>query len=284
MKIDQIAINSVSNLPHPLEKVLDAYANAGFRNVEFYLKHVWDAIEQGKSPADVKRMLDDRGQTCIGGFEVVIECFTPKKQRAKNHRRTVKNVELLASLGARCLVAGTDGPSSNSLTPDQRIAAIAESFGEVADRVRAAGITICLEFNWGPAVRSLQTAAAVANRARRKNVGILFDPAHYYCTPSKSEHLDKKTVQAIRHVHVDDMPFVPGDLANCDDDRVLPLKGCLDLPTLFARMENHGYNGFFSLEMFDKNLWAMPPNKAAKLMYASMKRLVDRCSTRSRDL
>jgi len=47
-------------------------------------------------------------------------------------------------------------------------------------------------------------------------------------------------------------------------------QGCLDLPALFGQLEKRGYSGYFSIEMFSDELWAMPAEKAAQIMYASL--------------
>ncbi len=78
------------------------------------------------------------------------------------------------------------------------------------------------------------------------------------------------SVPFIKHVHVDDMRAKPGELSDCNADRALPGKGCLPLREMFARIEQHGYKGYFSIEMFDQGLWKMPPAKAAKMMYESL--------------
>jgi 4-hydroxyphenylpyruvate dioxygenase len=119
-------------------------------------------------------------------------------------------------------------------------------------------------------VKSLRTAAEIARRSRARNVGVVFDPAHYHCTPTKFDQLTPENVATIRHVHVDDMADKPAELSNCNSDRVLPGRGCLDLKAILRRLEKFGYGGYYSIEMFSEKLWAMPARKAARLMYDSL--------------
>jgi 2-keto-myo-inositol isomerase len=123
-------------------------------------------------------------------------------------------------------------------------------------------------------VKSLASASIVVDAAKHPRVGILFDPAHFHCTPSKLEHLTPHVVSQILHVHVDDMNATPGDLANCNADRALPGQGTLDLKTIFGRIEEHGYRGFFSIEMFSEELWALPVSEAARRCFQSMQTLL----------
>ncbi len=272
MKRSQLAINSVSTRHENLEEALSAYAKAGFRNVEFQLGHVKEFLNRGHSFSDVRRLLKSHDLTCIGGFECALEAFSPPEQRAENHERLRRNAELLAELGARIMVVGTDGPPAPVAKPLEELVG---AFCDVEQAISDTGITLCLEFNWSPLVKSLRTAVEVARLCGSPNVGVLFDPAHYHCTPSKLEQINEQSVPFIKHIHVDDMADKPGELSNCNSDRVLPGLGCLDLKTLLGALELHGYNGYFSIEMFSEELWNESPYRAAQLMFDSLLPLCD---------
>jgi len=273
MKQSQIAINSVSTGDRQLEDVIPAYAEAGFRNVEFPLRQVKDYLQRAHSTPEIKQLLEKHGMRCIGGFEGVLECFSPK--RADNHAQVIDNARLLADLRGTNIVVGTDGQPQPG-APDDLVAQIATVFAELAEKIHETGVTLCLEFNWSPIVKSVRTACDVARRSQMDNVGVVFDPAHYHCTPSKLDQLNAANVPFIRHVHVNDMRDKPGELSNCNTDRLLPGQGCLDLNRIFGEIEKHGYLGYFSIEMFNEQLRAMPVQKAATLMYQSMKQLCDK--------
>lgn len=269
MKVSQLAINSVSTVNAGLEECLAAYHTAGFRNVEYVLKHVKEYLAKGHSVDEVRALQDKFEMHCIGGFETGVECFSPAEQQEANHARILENAKLLSALGATTMVVGTDGPSGADGIADP-VAVIARTFTKVAKQVKPTGITLCLEFNWSPVVKSLRTAADIARKSRASNVGVLFDPAHYHCTPTKFDQLNAQNIAMIRHVHVDDMNDKPGELSNCNSDRALPGKGCLDLKAIFGQLQRHGYKGYYSIEMFNDKLWAMPARKAAKIMYDSL--------------
>ena len=272
MKQEQLAINSVSTGGATLEERLAAYAGAGFPNVEFMLGHVKEHLAGGHSRTDTRRLIEAHGLRCLGGFETSLEAFSPPERRARNHRQVIENARLIAEIGGTCLVVGTDGPDGNA---DDPLGTLARTFADVTGQVVDTGVRLCLEFNWSPLVKSLRTAAEVTRRSGAANVGVLFDPAHYHCTPSKMEQLTPETVALIRHVHVNDMRDKPGELSDCNRDRELPGDGILPLRELFGRIERGGYGGFFSIEMFSDALWALPPAEAARMMYRSLLPLCD---------
>jgi 2-keto-myo-inositol isomerase len=44
----------------------------------------------------------------------------------------------------------------------------------------------------------------------------------------------------------------------------------IDVGALIDRLELHGYRGFFSIEMFNEDLWKMPAGQAAQACYDSL--------------
>lgn len=269
MKIDQLAINSVSTRQESLEEALDAYAGAGFHNVEFVIPQIKEYLADGHSPADFRALLDARSLRCIGGFECGLEAFSPPEQRAANRALIADNCRLLGELRGTALVVGTDGPAE-PMEAAALLDALAAAFAEMAGEVEGTGVTLCIEFNWSPVVKSLRTAVEIARRSGAAGVGVLFDTAHYHCTPTKFEQITAESVPLIKHVHVNDMRDKPGELSNCNSDRVLPGQGCLDLPAILGALDGYGYAGYYSIELFSDELWAMPAAEAARLMYQSL--------------
>jgi 2-keto-myo-inositol isomerase len=267
MKRSQLAINSVSTRQSSLEEALAAYAAAGFRLVEFQLGYLKEWLALGHTVADAGALLASNGLRCIGGFQARVDCFTSPEAQRVNHQLHRENAALLHALGGGTLVVGTDGPPQPSL---EALETIGDKIAGLANTLEVPDVIIAVEFNWSPAVRTLHSAVRVAERADHPRVGVLFDPAHYYVTPTKFEHLTAETVRWIKHVHLDDMQDKPGELSNCNSDRVLPGQGVLDLPAIISRLEEFGYDGWYAIEMFNADLWQAPVREAARACYQSL--------------
>lgn len=267
MKIEQLAINSVST-SGTVEEKLEAYSAAGFSNVEFALGQVHEWLNEGHTISDLRALLQEHKLQCIGGFETGLQAFGDEESNTRNHAHIIDNARLISELEGTILVVGTDGPGDGSTL--EPIAILSQAFAEVATQIEPFGVTLCIEFNWSPIVKSLRTAAQIARLSGASNVGVLFDPAHYHCTPTKFEELNAHNVVWIKHVHVDDMCDKPGELSNCNSDRVLPGEGCLNLTAIFGAIERHGYAGYFSIEMFSDELWNLSPHEATARMYTSL--------------
>lgn len=272
METDQLGVVSVSTDHDDVEEMFGAYADAGFENVEFYMPEVWEYLDEGRTVADLQTLLDDHGIACIGGFAQFdnhVTCFgTPATFEADNHQ-IVRNAELLDDLGAETMVVGADAPEDH-YDFDDVLGHYAERFRWLGEAVAHTDVTLCIEFNWSPLLKTLRSAAEIARRTERENVGVLFDPAHYHCTPTKFDEFTDENLREVAHVHVDDMIDKPGDISTPSRDRLLPGEGGQPLERMFDRIEDAGYDGHFSIEMFNEDLWALPPAEAANRMYDSV--------------
>ncbi len=275
MKKSQLAVNTVS-LRGEFVEILDGVAEAGFSQIEFHLAPVKTFLASHETD-EVKSLLAERNLICIGGFEGGIETWGDEKTRAANRADLVANGRLLADFGngnAQSLVIGSGAQPLHEM--ENPVETYARALATVAEELAPFNVNLLLEFNWG-AVKTLALAAEIARRSGVANAGVLFDPAHYYCTPTKMADLTAQNVATIGHVHVNNMRGKPAELSNCNSDRVLPddSDGVLDLKAIFGALENHGYNGFYSIEMFSEELWNLKPRQAAQKMFDSLLELCE---------
>lgn len=267
MKAERLAINSQCTFHRNLEEALDAYAAAGFRNVEPHLNLVKDWLDDGHTVDEARRLFEERDLTVVASSQLEVMCFGSPDARLPNLRANAGNARLIRELGAGKMIVGTDGPEQNSV---EALDAVAGAMWNLAEATEDVGVDIAIEFNWSPIVRSLQSAVRVAEIADHPRIGVLFDTAHYHVTPTKLSDINEESVRWIKHVHLDDMPDTPADLTHRDFDRVLPGEGVLDLSEIIGALERNGYGGYFSIEMFSARLWNLPAKEAAGLCYESL--------------
>jgi 2-keto-myo-inositol isomerase len=267
MKADRLAINSQCTFQHNLEEALDAYAAAGFKNVEPHLNLLKDWLDNGHTVDDARRLFEERDLFVVASSQLEVMCFGSPDARLPNLRANAENARLIRELGGDKMIVGTDGPEQNSV---EALDAVAGAMWNLAEATEDVGVDIAIEFNWSPLVKSLQSAVRVAEIADHPRVGVLFDTAHYHVTPTKLRDINENSVRRIKHVHLDDMPDTPADLAHRDFDRVLPGEGVVDLPEVISALERNGYEGYFSIEMFSANLWQLPSKEAARRCYESL--------------
>src|SRR5215210_693810 len=267
MKTEQLAMHSLTTNHRNLEEALDAYAAAGFRNVEPYLPLVKAWLEDGHTVEGTRELFGSRGLRLIASSELAVECFHAPDVLLPNLRANAENARLIAELGGGAMIVHTDGPET--VTPGS-LDPIARVLVDLAGATEDAGVDVAVEFNASPVVKSLPSAVRVAEIADHPRVGVLFDTAHYHVTPTKLSDINEHSVRWIKHVHLNDMPDTPADLTHRDFDRVLPGDGVLDLPGIISALEGNGYGGFFAIEMFSAGLWGLPTKEAARRCYESL--------------
>ena len=71
--------------------------------------------------------------------------------------------------------------------------------------------------------------------------------------------------------HFNDAPAQPARAEQTDADRVYPGDGILDLGQMISILEDAGYAGVISLELFNPNYWEQDPAKVARIGLEKMK-------------
>jgi 4-hydroxyphenylpyruvate dioxygenase len=272
MNINRLGLNTVSIKFSNLEEMAAAAAGAGFRTIECPLDQIRRELAKGLTPAQARAIINGHKINVSGGFnQNLIGLGTPAEIK-KSQDEHVANAELIAQLGGSMMVVGTDyreWPKKEEIP--NVIERMAEAAKGVADRIKPMGITMAIEFNWGM-VKTFLATVEIAKLSGAANCGVLFDPAHFSNTPSKTEHLTAETVKWIKHVHVDNMPATPAETTDCNTARLLPgdPAGAYDLVELFGRFEKFGYKGNYAIEMFNQKLWDTPAPAACKTMFDAM--------------
>jgi 2-keto-myo-inositol isomerase len=105
-------------------------------------------------------------------------------------------------------------------------------------------------------------------------VGLVIDAFHFYAGGSRVEDLDGLAGDRLCIVHLDDAE--PGDPATLTDaQRLWPGEGVIPLRPLLQRIEQIGYRGAYSLELFRPEYWVMDPAEVARQGLERMKRLFE---------
>ncbi len=241
--------------------------------MEPYLPLIKAWLEDNHTTEQTRELFDSYGLRFIASSELAVECFHASDVLLPNLRANAENARLIRELGGSAMIVHTDGPeqvTAASLDP------IARALVNLAEATEDTDVDIAVEFNASPVVKSLRSAVRVAEIADHPRVGVLFDTAHYHVTPTKLRDINESSVRYIKHVHLDDMPDTPADLTHRDFDRVLPGEGVIDLPEIISALEQNGYEGYFSIEMFSAKLWRLPAKEAARRCYESLLPLCER--------
>lgn len=113
-------------------------------------------------------------------------------------------------------------------------------------------------------VRTLSAAWQTLQETGRDTIGLVIDSFHFYVGESDLASLDAIDPRRIFFVHLNDAE--PRPLAELSDaHRLFPGDGVIPLRQLVERLEQAGYGGAYSLELFRPEYWEWDPVRVATI-------------------
>ncbi len=211
-------------------------------------------------------MLDENRLVPVGACYQAGLMFSQGKTKEVMEEFSI-NLEICKSLSIPVLIVPSDSVSSVEEAHYQQAADSLVEASAIADKY---GVNLAIEFlAKSRFLGSLSTAILLARKVSRENVGILFDTFHFYCGISKIEDIDLSRGDEIFLVHLNDVAEKPREILT-DKFRVLPGRGIIPLKTIIKKLQKIGYNGYYSLELFNEELWNKDPFLAAKECFESL--------------
>ncbi|MFI5838846.1 TIM barrel protein [Catenuloplanes sp. NPDC051500] len=215
----------------------------------------------GKTPAEVRKLLDDSGLRLIGGFlPVPMHIATPA-----DLEEAAAAMDTLASAGATVVVLAArsaDGSYDNAVPlDDAEWTRLFATLATLQDLARERGLLPTLHPHVGTAIESRD---AVLRLLAGSDVPICLDTGHLLLGGMRPEELIALAADRIAHVHLKDVDTAVAGrgLAYLDAVRAglyRPLgAGDLDIPGIIRSLEAAGYRGWYVLEQ-DCALAEVPP-------------------------
>lgn len=264
-------VNEATTMSTDYETDMRAYAAAGFKAVELWLDKLI-AYSDTHGVDRAASLLRDLGLepvcACAQGGLMLVE--GPDRRRVLNEYR--QKLSLCRALGVPKMVIFPGCPGEPAPELYERIV---ENVQEAADIAAGYGVTLALEFIRGhPVVGCMGTALELAHRARRDNVGVLFDFFHFAAGISKMSDLEALPAEALTFVHVNDAPAMPREMLT-DAHRVWLGEGCFLLDDFRSHLLRLKYSDGVSIELFDRDVWEQDPYEVAALAYRNVTAFVD---------
>jgi 4-hydroxyphenylpyruvate dioxygenase len=234
------------SLSGDLSEKLAAISAAGFGAVEIF-ENDFLAFDHG--PREVGRMVRDAGLE-ISLFQPFRDFEgLPEPQRSRAFERARRKFETMNELGTD-LILICSNVSPLALGGVDRAAEDLAALGEVA---REHGVRVGYEaLAWGRFVNDHRDAWEIVRRADHPHVGLILDSFH-----SLSRGIDSASIRSIPTnkifiVQMADAPKLDLDLLSWSRHyRNMPGQGDLPVADFMAAVEATGYDGYYSLEIFN---------------------------------
>ena len=246
------------SLSGTLEEKLVAAAHAGFDGIELF-EH--DLIGSPLSPAEVRRRADQLGLR-IDLFQPFRDLEgVPEDAFRRNLRRLGHKLDVMEELGADTILA------CSSVAPDavDDDALAAGQLAEAADLAAARGMRIAYEaLAWGRHVSTYDHAWRIVRDARHPALGLCLDSFHILSRGSDPTGIRDIPGDRILFLQLADAPVLGMDVLQWSrHHRCFPWQGGFDIAGLTGHVLAAGYDGPWSLEVFNDVFRQADPERMA---------------------
>ena len=260
-----------------LREKIEAIAAAGFHGIEIFET---DLILHNGPVADICAMIADKGLKIVTyqpfrDFEGMPEPF-----RSRTFDRAERKFDLMAALGCDLLMICSN-VSPMALGGINRAA---EDFAELGERAARRGFRVAFEaLGWGRHVFDYRDSWEIVRRAGHPAVGLTLDTFHIFSRRTDLGAILSIPGDRIFLVQVADAPNLSMDhLSWSRHYRCFPGQGELPLDSFMNSLEQTGYDGPLSLEIFNDQFRSGSVIATARDGYRSLVYLGSRAEDQAR--
>ncbi|UBM60568.1 sugar phosphate isomerase/epimerase [Marinilongibacter aquaticus] len=249
-------------------------AKVGFDGIEIWINKMQAYAEAGGSLADIKKMASDEGiviEDAIGFAPWIVD---NDEARAKGLEQMKREMDMLAQIGCKRVAAPPIGATTGDLID---LEVVAKRFRKVCDLGQEMGVLPQLEL-WGFSknMHLFGQTLFVAAECGHPDAVILPDVYHLKRGGSPFEALEMINGSKIQMFHMNDFPKMDDYSTMTDAMRVLPGDGVAPYKEILGILNRKNVPIALSLEIFNKDVWAMDAQKACELGLKKMKSAVEK--------
>ncbi len=262
------------SLSGDLAEKMEAISRAGFDGVEIFEN---DFLAYDKSPEDVGEMARNAGLTVT-----VFQPFRdfegmPDGERTKTFDRAERKFDVMAEIGTD-LILVCSNVSSSAIGGLDRAAA---DLRELAERAGSRGLRIGYEaLAWGRFVNDHRDAWEIVRRADHPSLGLILDSFHTLARGLAVDNIAAIPKEKLFLVQLADAPKLNMDFLSWSRHfRSMPGQGDLPVADFMRAVQATGYDGYWSLEIFNDQFRAGAARSVAVDGRRSLIFLADRIGT-----
>ncbi len=259
----KIALNGATTMNADLETDIRAAAAAGYDLIEFRSNKLYDYLKTN-SVVDLKALLAEAtvGVLSINTLEHIT--WRSDEEYAGIKSECTRLCEISAAIGCPYVLSVPGSLRQGPKTEEEIIAESVRVLNDLADIAEPFGIKIGFEF-LGEAENSVQTldlGSRIVDLVGRDSVGNVMDTYHFYAGNSSYEAIDRLDPDKLFILHINDAEDLPKDQLN-DSKRLYPGLGILPIKEIKSHLDNIGFTGPVSVEIFRPEYWEQDPFEVA---------------------
>lgn len=251
-------LNGATLMPYSFEDDVKLAAANGFDGVEIWAEKLAKYLED-HSPSEVRRLLDQHGVEATGWCSAPLRYFNDVEGAVQAFRETA---ELAHTLGVQVLLAIPDRPPED-WSREQAI----EHAGKVGKQYTPMLEEFDLRFVVEPKPTNFlvphpRYAVEIVEHVNHERFGLMMDTFHYHRAGVSREEIWAIPIEKLFIVHVADAEDRPREELD-DFLRLYPGAGVAPLVEMLQVVQQKGYNGYYSVEIFREEYWQRPAETIA---------------------
>lgn len=261
----------------PLVEEIEIAAKAGYQAIEPWIDEIETYHQHGGSLADLKKRIADAGLTVPSAIGFAEWIVNDDARRAKGMERARVEMDLVQQIGGTRIAAP---PSGAKDATDINLFVAADRYRALLELGDKIGIVPQVEV-WGfsKTLSRLGEVMLVASECQHPKACVLLDVYHLHRGGSGFAGLRMVQGSAMHVFHMNDYPANPPREQLTDADRVYPGDGVAPLREILTTMHRSGYDGYLSIELFNKSYYKQDALTVARTSIEKMKALVGQVAT-----
>lgn len=258
----------------PLPELVEIASKAGYDGIEPWIGEIDQFVKQGGKLSDVRKQLEDSGLQVESAIGFPRWAVDDDLQRKEGFEEAKRGMDLVRQLGGKRIAAPPMGINSKN-SPKVDLLQVAKRYHDLLELGVSMEVIPQVEI-WGSAknLSHISEAIFVATASNHPEAVILPDIYHLFRGGSGFDWIRMMSADAIQIFHVNDYLAEPAREEQKDSMRVYPGDGVAPMKLIFQSLQNIGFQGAISLELFNKEYWKQDPALVAKTGLSKMKRAV----------
>lgn len=277
----RISLNTSTLLHYKLDVdvQIDWVAEAGFDGIELWMSDIKKYLDKGGKTATLKDKLQAYELTLENIIGFSKWCSDDPEEREKALIQLREEMNITAELGGMFIAAPVQGIAALDRT---KYDAYAERYNAILELGDETGVTPIIEL-WGMgALNKIADCAQIVIATGHPKATMLLDFYHVYRGGNDWDTIDILNGKRLPVIHMNDYPATPSYEKLKDSDRVLPGEGVCPFDVVIPKLINAGFNGGFSVELFNKGYWeTMDAKTLLKNSYEKTNDIVQKALSKS---
>lgn len=263
----KFSLNCSTIKPTPLMEKIAIAGEAGYTGIELWFDDIDRHLNEGGSTSEILAAVNDNGLKVVSTIFLKGWWDTEGAVHKTAMEECKRRMHLAAALRSKHYIAGPPLGPVDIETGAKRYRELLELGMSIGVKPSAEYLGFAEEFN------TIEKAVDLINRCDHPAATIVHDPFHIFRGGGSIESVASLKPEQIAVFHFNDAPDFPPRELQHDPDRVMPGDGHLDLKRLLSLLKGTGYDGWISLELFNRDWWRKDPRETAKVGLERMREL-----------